>query len=100
MTPRVPWPGETMPLPPRVGGQRIVAAFKRPTLVAGQRIAGTGHQWLVIVEDSAGSATFCVGILYWQGQRFELAAPTAGWSYPDAVAQWLTLVDADQARLR
>lgn len=86
-----PWPGETMPLPSRVDGKRIVAAIKVPTRNVELNASGIArvrpHQWEVVLEWSAG--LFSELRLVYRAGKFESHSEVVGLSYEDAVLRMI-----------
>lgn len=58
-----PWPGETVQVPQRISGWRVVAAVKLPAS------AGHPHRYTVVVEANPGPGYIFHGEVFWNAQR-------------------------------
>lgn len=79
---RYPWDGETIAVPSRVTGRRVVAAVKLPTRTA------PAHRWSVVLEDAG--QTWTVASLAYVDGGFVTDRQVTGTDYPQALERMLT----------
>jgi len=89
-----PWPGETFPVPQRIDGLRVVAAFKLPVDNRDPR----PHQYAVVVEQNPGPGYIYLALVWHDGGHGYRAGEGGvyGLDWPDAVQR---LIDRIKTRL-
>ena len=80
-----PWPGETVEVPRRVAGHRVVCALKLAT-----RNGERAHQWHVVCEMTGAVGLFSVWHVAWIGNGYESSDAVHGLDYGTAVHRMFT----------
>lgn len=86
---QAPWPGETVGVPQRISGWRVVAAVKLPAL------PGRAHRYIAVVEANPGPGYMMYSEVVWYPDRgYEGAGAVKILPYADVMFLFMEAVTA------